>query len=120
MRSPLLVDEGAQRRLRSRFGDGIEPWLTDAPDVLRRLGRRWGLRFTGPVPYGSMSVVVRCRTADGRHAVLKLAPDVARLAREIDALTTWAGSHVPEVLAHDRVIGALLTEAIEPGTMLCD
>jgi streptomycin 6-kinase len=67
-----------------------------------------------------MSVVVRCRTADDRAAVLKLAPDAVRLGREADALATWEKSHVPELYASDRALGALLIEAIEPGTMICD
>lgn len=31
--------------------------------------------FGALIPRGSMSVVVRCDTADGRSAVLKIAPD---------------------------------------------
>lgn len=115
-----LVDEGARGRLTSRYGESVETWLEEAPYVLARLGRRWGLRFTGAVPHGSTSLVVRCRTANDREAILKLAPDTSRLRREADAFAIWAGPHVPEVYAADGSLGALLLEAIHPGTMMCE
>ena len=67
-----------------------------------------------------MSVAIRCHTADGRSAVLKIAPDRERLGTEAAALATWATPHVPSVYAVDAAVGALLTEAIEPGGMLRD
>jgi streptomycin 6-kinase len=65
-----------------------------------------------------MSVVFRCRMADGRGAVLKVRPDRARLADEAAALEGWHTVHTPAVLALDEQLGALLLEAIEPGTPL--
>jgi streptomycin 6-kinase len=65
-----------------------------------------------------MSVVLRCHMADGRGAVLKASPDRARLAYESSALEGWHTVHTPAVLALDEQLGALLLEAIEPGTPL--
>ena len=114
------IDDGVRRRLRERFGDDIVHWLDEVPAVLESLAERWGLEFRSLIPQGSMSVVVRCATAQGRAAVLKLAPDRERLAVEAAALATWVTPHVPAVYEFDDAAGALLMEAIEPGTTLHD
>jgi streptomycin 6-kinase len=67
-----------------------------------------------------MSVVIRCRMTDGRPAVLKVSPDRTRLANEAAALDRWMTVHTPSVLAVDESVGALLLEAIEPGTPLVE
>ncbi len=67
-----------------------------------------------------MSVVIRCWMPDGRPAVLKVSPDRARLANEAAALDRWTTVHTPSVLAVDVSVGALLIEAIEPGTPLIE
>jgi streptomycin 6-kinase len=56
--------------------------------------------------------------ADGRRAVLKASPDRARLAFEAAALQAWPTVHTPAVIALDAQLGALVIEAIEPGTPL--
>jgi streptomycin 6-kinase len=78
------------------------------------------VEFDSLIPRGSMSVVIRCRMIDGRPAVLKLSPDRTRLANEAAALDRWMTIHTPSVLAIDESAGALLIEAIEPGTPLVD
>jgi streptomycin 6-kinase len=67
-----------------------------------------------------MSVVIRCRLADGRRAVLKVSPDRTRLANEAAALDGWTTAHTPAVLAVDESAGAVLLEAVEPGVPLVD
>ena len=59
-----------------------------------------------------------CRAADGRPAVLKASPDRARLASEAAALDAWHTRRTPDVIAVDEHLGALLLEAVEPGTPL--
>jgi streptomycin 6-kinase len=112
------VDAGARRRLTARFGDEVGPWFDELPGVLSALARRWRLELGPPIPRGSVSVVLRCRMADGGGAVLKASPDRARLAFEAAALEGWQGGHTPAVLGLDEQLGALLIEAIEPGTPL--
>jgi streptomycin 6-kinase len=58
--------------------------------------------------------------ADGKRAVLKISPDCARLAVEAAVLKVWQTVHAPAVMAHDYRLGALLIEAIEPGTPLVE
>jgi streptomycin 6-kinase len=67
-----------------------------------------------------MSVVIRCRTADASPAVLKVCYDRERLVDEASALRRWDTAHVPAVLAVDAGLGALLIEAIVPGTMFLE
>jgi len=55
---------------------------------------------------------------DGRRGVLKASPDRARLAIEAAALNAYQTAHTPAVIALDEQLGALLIEAIEPGTPL--
>ena len=112
------VDAGARQRLTARFGNEVAPWFDELPGVLRALARRWRFELGAQVPRGSVSVVYRCRMADGRGAVLKASPDRARLAYEAAALDGWHTVHTPAVLALDEQLGALLIEAIEPGTPL--
>jgi streptomycin 6-kinase len=112
------VDAGARQRLTARFGNEVAPWFDKLPGVLSALAQRWQFELGAPIPRGSVSVVFRCRMADGRGAVLKASPDRARLADEAAALDGWHTVHTPAVLALDEQLGALLIEAIEPGTPL--
>jgi streptomycin 6-kinase len=112
------LDEELRLRLGRRFGSVIETWFGQLPAVLEDLAERWGIEWDKLIQGGSMSVVIRCRTADGRLAVVKLSPEPARVAQEAAALASWRTVHVPTVLAVDESIGALMIEAIEPGTPL--
>src|SRR2546430_14522207 len=86
MRSPLpRIGDEVRRRLTARFGDGIGPWFDELPAVLGVLAERWQIDFGPLIPRGSMSVVIRCQTADGRPAALKISPDRVRLGFQADA-----------------------------------
>jgi streptomycin 6-kinase len=114
-----ILDEARQRLVR-RFGDGVGPWMDELPDRLLLLSERWNLEYDSVLPRGSMSVVLLCRTAQGQRAILKICPDLQRVAFEIAALTHWSTPHAPTVLQLDSSIGALLMEEIQPGTPLMD
>jgi streptomycin 6-kinase len=118
-RGPELDDQ-LRHRLRRRFGDPVDSWLDGLPPVLAGVAERWQIVLDSVVQRGSMSVVMRCRTGDGRPAVLKTSPDRSRILAEAAALSRWSTRHVPEVLAVDDVSGALLMEAVVPGTPLAD
>jgi streptomycin 6-kinase len=121
MRSPLpTFDDGVRRRLTARFGAEVGAWFDELPDVLSALAERWQVEFGSLIPRGSMSVVIRCRMPDGRPAVLKISPDRGRLAKEAAALDSWMTVHTPSVFEVDESVGALLIEAIEPGTPLVE
>lgn len=112
------IDAGARQRLTARFGTDVETWFDELPGVLTVLAKRWQFELGPPIPRGSVSAVFRCRMADGRRAVLKASPDRARLAFEAAALGAWPTAHTPAVMGLDEQLGALLIEAIEPGTPL--
>jgi streptomycin 6-kinase len=118
-RIPELDDE-LRRRLGRRFGPAVESWLDGLPPVLTGLAQRWQLEFESLVQRGTISVVIRCRAADRGPAVLKVSPERRRILAEAAALARWKTVHVPAVLAVDESVGALLIEAIEPGTSLAD
>jgi streptomycin 6-kinase len=114
------IDDGARRRLTARFGDEIEAWFDELPYVLAALAGRWQIELQSWIPRGSMSAVIRGRMPGGEAAVLKVSPDRARVANEAAALDGWSTIHSPSVLAVDESVGALLIEAIEPGTPLAE
>ena len=112
------LDDELRLRLGRRFGSAIDGWFDALPAVLSDLAERWDIEWGTLIQRGSVSVVIRCRTADGRPAVLKASPARQRVAHEAAALAGWKTTHVPAVLAVDEAVGALLIEAIEPGTPL--
>ncbi|HET9724015.1 MAG TPA: hypothetical protein VFR44_09260, partial [Actinomycetota bacterium] len=114
------IDPGVRQRLTARFGREVETWFDELPGALTALAERWQLELGPPMPRGSVSMVFRCRMADGRRAVLKVSPDRSRLALEAASLTTWNAVHTPAVIASAEELGALLIESIEPGTPLVD
>jgi streptomycin 6-kinase len=121
MHRPLpTLDDALRKRLVARYGYQVESWLDELPSSLIALAGRWGVEFSELIPRGSMSAVIRCVLADGRPGVLKACPDRKRLGDEAAALERWKTNHVPAVHAVDTDIGALLMEAIVPGTMLVE
>ncbi len=114
------LDDELRLRLGRRFGSAIDAWFDELPLVLTDLAGRWDIEWDTLIQRGSMSVVIRCRTAEARPAVLKVSPERERVALEAAALASWKTGHVPAVLAVDESVGALLIEAIEPGTPLVE
>jgi streptomycin 6-kinase len=114
------IDDGMRRRLVARFGAGVDAWLDELPHLLGSLATRWQVELGAVIPQGRMSVVVRCLMPDGRPVVLKVSPDKERVANEAAALGRWRTAHTPWVYAVDESAGAMLLEAIEPGTPLID
>jgi streptomycin 6-kinase len=98
----------------------VAAWFDELPNLLSTIVETWGIELDAPIPRGSVSVVIRCRLPDGRRGVLKVSPDRARLEAEAAALESWSTPHTPAVLALAERLGALLIEAIEPGTPLDD
>lgn len=117
--SPTL--DATRSRLLGRFGSRVTPWWEQLPEVLAELADRWELVFGDAVGRGNTSLVVRCRRADGRPAVLKLTPDAEIAAAEASALQRLEPSgRVPLVWGHDAPLAALLLEAIPNETPLSE
>jgi streptomycin 6-kinase len=115
--SPTL--EATRGRLLARFGVRVEPWWEQLPAAIDELAERWELVVGDAVGRGNTSLVVRCRRADGRRAVLKLTPDAELAAAEAWALRSWEPSgRVPLVWGYDAALGTLLLEAIPSETPL--
>jgi streptomycin 6-kinase len=114
------LDDALRARLVRRYGTRAASWLDALPPVLTSLAERWQLELGPLIPLGHMSVVMHCRAADGMDCVLKVCLDRDRLASEAAALAHWDTAHVPSVLDVDTDVGALLIEAIVPGTMFLD
>jgi streptomycin 6-kinase len=110
--------------MRARHGAIVDAWWEELPRRLAALAERWELTLGEPIDRGNTSLIVRCTTAEGRAAVLKLAPDAALAGEEARALAAWAvegprraGGAAPAVWACDEADGALLLEAIAPGDL---
>jgi streptomycin 6-kinase len=104
-----------ERLERRHAGPAFDAWWESLPRRTAGLAERWGLEVGEPIPRGHTSLLIRCRRG-GRAAVLRLSPEVELAAEEARALRAWEPSgRVPAVWEHDDD-GALLLEAIEPGT----
>ncbi|MGW4110944.1 aminoglycoside phosphotransferase family protein [Actinosynnema sp. NPDC004786] len=103
-------------RLALRFGSSIARWCAELPSRVSELATRWDVTPVGMTPQGASSAVLACERPDGTPLVLKLSPDEGFLARQSAVLRLFAPSgRVPAVLA--EAAGAVLMEAIRPGTM---
>lgn len=136
------LDQLTRDRLTTRFGSAIAAWLDALPAQATALADRWDVVLGAPphVDGGATSVVVHGRLPDGAAVVLKLAPEPALAVAEGEALAAAAAGGgeptarvggrgpagdgasapppLPRLLARDAAAGALLLEAIEPGTPL--
>jgi len=110
----MWTTAGLTARLTPRFGPDVAAWCSRAPDLAARLAREWGVALGEAHEGGGSSLAIRCTTADGRPAVLKLSPDGPFLLRQAGMLRSLAPSgRVPEVLEVGEE--AVLLEAVEPG-----
>jgi streptomycin 6-kinase len=115
--TPAFDDE-VRRRLARRYGPEVAAWFETLPARLSELAHEWQVELGPLIQRGSVSVVVTCRLKDGGSAVLKISPDLRRIAIEGASLIAWHTPHVPKVIAQHADHGALLMEAIRPGTAL--
>ena len=106
-------------RLVRRFGPDAAEWTAGLPAVVASLARQWRLAVGEPFDGGALSVALRATTADGQPAVLKLSPDEPSLTEQAAMLRLFKPSgRMPAVLADAP--GALLLEAVQPGTEMDD
>lgn len=118
-RPQSLPAAAARTTLIERFGPQVITWCDELPRRIATLAAAWKLRVEQALPAGGTSVLLRCRTDDEQPVVLKLTPDTAIAAAEETALDAWTGSpHVVALLDADTGQGALMLEALDPGTPL--
>ncbi|MCG8920016.1 aminoglycoside phosphotransferase family protein [Actinokineospora sp. PR83] len=105
-------------KLVRRFGPGAAEWAAALPALVAECARRWRLEVGEPFDGGASSVAIRA-TVGGRAAVLKLSPDAPFLAAQAGMLRLFEPSgRMPVLLA--EAPGALLLEAVRPGTEVAD
>ncbi|MDX8030484.1 aminoglycoside phosphotransferase family protein [Lentzea sp. BCCO 10_0856] len=115
-----MIDESARSRLIRRFGDDVTGWIDALPDLLSTLTARWNLTVVKLMPGGTGTTFL-CTTGPGADAVLKITPDRDIAVHEAKALTSSAHTDaMVDLLDTDLTRGALLLEAINPGTPATD
>ena len=95
------------------FGDKGLTWLPQLPDILAQCRDKWGLAEGVASPHMSMNYIEFTRTADGTP----VAPHSESFT-EMEALGLFGGKHAARLLDTDRVLGAILMQHVQPGTML--
>ncbi|MFD5023505.1 aminoglycoside phosphotransferase family protein [Streptomyces sp. NPDC058373] len=107
----------ARARLLARFGPDADAWCDALPAQVAALADRWGLELLAAGGGGTSRVFRGRRREDGRAVWLKVTPDPGVAAEEAEALTAWERTPaVVGLLAADPGAGALLLDAVEPGT----
>jgi streptomycin 6-kinase len=92
--------------------------LIPPPEILDELAARWGLTVEPPFAEIKLNYVAPAVRADGVRCVLKVSQYLSETRNEIAALRLWDGAGAARLLEADPEVGALLTERLEPGTML--
>ena len=117
----FILDAPGRRKLADRFGPAGDAWGGDElPGLVDRCCRRWSLTLDQAVSGGTARVFLG-QQPGGRRVVLKLTPDSGIAADEAAALRAWAAARqVVDLLEADIEGGALLLEAVQPGTKVSD
>ena len=116
----FVLDDAAQDRIISRFGDGARTWCAELPERVERCCVRWDLRLE-QAQTGSTSRVYLGSRGDGTEVVLKVTPEPPIARAEAAALRAWAGRpHAVKLLDAEPEDGVLLLERLRPGTTLRD
>ncbi|GLW91567.1 aminoglycoside O-phosphotransferase [Actinokineospora globicatena] len=95
--------------MRRRYGDSVQPWLDDLPNLLDRVATTWDLTLGEVFADGNSGVTMRV-TRGGSPLVLKVSPDAEVLAAQVRVLRLYRPS-APEIIADTE--GAVLMEHID-------
>jgi len=118
MTDNITLPESFRQRVASVWGERGEAWVERLPRLLAQCAARWRLTVQSPLPALSYSFVALVVKADGQEAVLKIGVSHREVTTEIEALRTFQGRPVVELLEADRQLGALLLRRLVPGTPL--
>ena len=94
-------------------------WLNQLPEQVQSLCSKW--KLTDIIPFDNLTYHYVARaysTMYKKHLVLKIGIPNPELDNQIKALEYYAGNGCVQLLACDRMQGALLLDLIEPGTTL--
>jgi streptomycin 6-kinase len=117
--TPRIPDETRDQIL-AWFGGEGQRWLDALPGTVAALAATWAFTPSAALTGGAVSYVAAGTLADGREAVLKIAPFDDENRHEADALRVWDGPDAVRLLRHDAGRNALLLERLRPGTALYD
>lgn len=110
-----LVAPSVAQRWVAMHGPLARSWLNDLSELVASCVDRWGLRIEGPLPGGSVSVVVAANR-DGESLVLKLGAPWSEWSRaEAAALAAWDGVSTPRLLGCSDSGREILLERIWRG-----
>ena len=113
--APLPAD--FVQRIHDIYGEAGRAWLAGLPQRLAACAARWQLTVHPPFPL-SYNYVAPATRADGTACVLKLRAPEAAAWTELAALRHYAGHGCAGVREADDALGAMLIEALRPGTRL--
>lgn len=114
VKQSVSIPEPVRRRALSRGPEG-RAWLDGLDALLAGLAREWGLSIARTLTGGTEALVAEVTMADGRPAVLKVAPPGSGLAEgELQTLLAARGRGYAEVYRHDRSREAVLLERLGP------
>lgn len=103
---PMVKEKARQ------LGDRGKEWMTGLPALITALEREWSITVGEPLSGGSAAYVARARTADGRHAVLKLAIPDPEFASQVWTIAAARGRGYARLIEHDLERHAMLLEAL--------
>ena len=112
----FVLDTAARERLLDRFGPDAEQWCDGLAALVAACCQRWGLKLDEALSGGTSRVFLG-RQDGGRPVVLKLTPDRSIAEAETIVLRMWARTpHAVDLLESEPGAGALLLDAVTPGT----
>ena len=117
--TPRIPDE-TRAVILTWFGAEGQKWLDALPATVAAVAADWGFTPTEALLGGAVSFVTGGTLADGREAVLKVAPLDEENRHEAAALRVWDGRDAVRLLEYDTDRNALLLERLRPGTALYD
>lgn len=115
----MLISEEHRASVIAMRGDQGAAWLATLPQVLCDVAARWNLRIGPPAGGLWFNYVAHAELADGTPAILKLCmPDEAEFRSAAAAMQRFDGYGCARLLEVELECGALLLEALVPGTPL--
>ncbi|MET0695211.1 MAG: aminoglycoside phosphotransferase family protein [Propionibacteriaceae bacterium] len=105
---PVVAERARQ------LGEVGTAWLTELPDLIRTLERRWSIVVGPQLSDGNSAYVANARTSTGVDVVLKIPVPDGVAPRQLKTLTAAAGRGYVRVLESDPEHYALLLERLGP------
>lgn len=88
-------------------------WINGVLELVETLSQEWGFTPTGTLSGGTKSLCITGTHFD-RKAVLKISPVPEMGNHEIEALSAWQGTRVPQIIAIHGDTSTFLMEYLEP------